>query len=228
MTTLKSFQAEIEQISTEKHRQAIKDAREAHATAELARHHGKIGKKEVVTQDDVVEDESDEATEVALEVRLRMTDFELKRKDIIISDVDVDELRSRLASSLLRGHGEILIPLGAHPSPSHQYNPSAETGQSVETIGKVLSTASLKTALDRLRSVCEALKAELNELYRVEQSPGLEEPYGCWLVRLTPRGVEEIMEVRVAVVGNVDAGKSTTLGVLTRGALDDGRGKVCA
>ncbi len=34
------------------------------------------------------------------------------------------------------------------------------------------------------------------------------------------------MEVRVAVVGNVDAGKSTTLGVLTRGALDDGRGKV--
>jgi GTPase len=50
--------------------------------------------------------------------------------------------------------------------------------------------------------------------------------YGCWLVRLTPRGVEEIMEVRVAVVGNVDAGKSTTLGVLTRGGLDDGRGKV--
>ena len=33
------------------------------------------------------------------------------------------------------------------------------------------------------------------------------------------------MEVRVAVVGNVDAGKSTTLGVLTRGGLDDGRGK---
>jgi GTPase len=45
------------------------------------------------------------------------------------------------------------------------------------------------------------------------------------MVRLTPRGVEEIMEVRVAVVGNVAAGKSTTLGVLTRGGLDDGRGK---
>lgn len=29
----------------------------------------------------------------------------------------------------------------------------------------------------------------------------------------------------MAVVGNVDSGKSTTLGVLTRGALDDGRGK---
>ena len=32
------------------------------------------------------------------------------------------------------------------------------------------------------------------------------------------------MEVRVAVVGNVDAGKSTLLGVLTHGDLDDGRG----
>ena len=29
---------------------------------------------------------------------------------------------------------------------------------------------------------------------------------------------------RVAVVGNVDAGKSTLLGVLTHGSLDDGRG----
>lgn len=30
--------------------------------------------------------------------------------------------------------------------------------------------------------------------------------------------------MRVAVVGNVDAGKSTLLGVLTHNALDDGRG----
>jgi GTPase len=36
---------------------------------------------------------------------------------------------------------------------------------------------------------------------------------------------EDFMEVRVAVVGNVDAGKSTLLGVLTHGMLDDGRGE---
>jgi GTPase len=30
--------------------------------------------------------------------------------------------------------------------------------------------------------------------------------------------------VRIAVVGNVDAGKSTLLGVLTHNILDDGRG----
>jgi GTPase len=35
---------------------------------------------------------------------------------------------------------------------------------------------------------------------------------------------QDFIEVRVAVVGNVDAGKSTLLGVLTHGELDNGRG----
>ncbi len=35
---------------------------------------------------------------------------------------------------------------------------------------------------------------------------------------------DDFIEVRVAVVGNVDSGKSTMLGVLTHGVLDDGRG----
>lgn len=39
------------------------------------------------------------------------------------------------------------------------------------------------------------------------------------LASLLPRRVS-----RVAVVGNVDAGKSTLLGVLTHGELDNGRG----
>ncbi|KAJ2715770.1 hypothetical protein H4R19_001019 [Coemansia spiralis] len=46
-----------------------------------------------------------------------------------------------------------------------------------------------------------------------------------YLVRRQPATIEEMLEVRVAVVGNVDAGKSTMLGVLTQGRLDDGRGK---
>ena len=34
----------------------------------------------------------------------------------------------------------------------------------------------------------------------------------------------DFCEVRIAVVGNVDAGKSTLLGVLTHNCLDNGRG----
>ena len=45
------------------------------------------------------------------------------------------------------------------------------------------------------------------------------------LVRRRPEGAEELLESRIAVVGNVDAGKSSLLGVLTRGRLDDGRGR---
>ncbi|KAI0949411.1 hypothetical protein AcW1_009035 [Taiwanofungus camphoratus] len=50
-------------------------------------------------------------------------------------------------------------------------------------------------------------------------------PRATLLLRLPPTDVSLTPEVRCAVVGNVDSGKSTTLGVLTRGALDDGRGR---
>lgn len=72
-------------------------------------------------------------------------------------------------------------------------------------------------------------------------------PRASVLLRLPPANVSLTPEVRCAVVGNVDSGKSTTLGVLTRGmfffslsgnsfsidsrrnhkigALDDGRGR---
>jgi GTPase len=139
---------------------------------------------------------------------------------LIIGTGDTDELRSRLASALLKSHGEQLITLGAHPPPIHLLNEPSTSTLSIGASGKALTAAELDAAIDRLRGVCVELRAELTEMYKIDGT------YGSWMIRLTPRGVEEIMEVRVAVVGNVDAGKSTTLGVLTRGGLDDGRGKV--
>jgi hypothetical protein len=72
MTTLRSFQAEIENISHEKHRIAIEEAKRAHIAAELAKHHGKLPPKkevavaEVHMQDNVTEPE--EVEEQSLEV----------------------------------------------------------------------------------------------------------------------------------------------------------------
>jgi GTPase len=48
---------------------------------------------------------------------------------------------------------------------------------------------------------------------------------GKLLIRRFPDAVEKVIETRIAVVGNVDAGKSSMLGVLVKGELDDGRGK---
>lgn len=38
-------------------------------------------------------------------------------------------------------------------------------------------------------------------------------------------GLQQFLDLRVAVLGNVDSGKSTLLGVLTQGELDNGRGR---
>jgi GTPase len=48
---------------------------------------------------------------------------------------------------------------------------------------------------------------------------------GKVMIRRIPQSVDDVIETRIAVVGNVDAGKSTMLGVLVKGGLDDGRGK---
>ncbi|KAI9101328.1 P-loop containing nucleoside triphosphate hydrolase protein [Phlyctochytrium arcticum] len=48
---------------------------------------------------------------------------------------------------------------------------------------------------------------------------------GHLLLRRRAGNVEDLMELRICVVGNVDAGKSTLIGVLTKDVLDDGRGK---
>ena len=69
MTTLKAFQAEIEQISHEKQQASIQAAREAHLAAELAKHHGKAPKKdEVVIEEKAVaaEEEDEPSLEVSL------------------------------------------------------------------------------------------------------------------------------------------------------------------
>lgn len=137
----------------------------------------------------------------------------LPQELLIAKDADDEKLKSSLASSLLRGHGEVLIALGMHP----------DDGEGAS--GAAITPADLDEAVARLNRTSEAITAHVTELYREQGAETGKGPYGCWLVRLNAYRVEDVMEVRVAVVGNVDAGKSTTLGVLTRGGLDDGRGK---
>lgn len=83
-----------------------------------------------------------------------------------------------------------------------------------------LETDDYQAALATLRSLASTLNAECVEL---RQRKGEKGATGQYLVR---KRVDEtdFMEIRVAVVGNVDAGKSTLLGVLTHGELDNGRG----
>lgn len=74
---------------------------------------------------------------------------------------------------------------------------------------------------ETIEKLCKVTESDVSLLRKVKTEEGF---VGDVLVRKKP-DLENLLEVRVAVVGNVDAGKSTMLGVLTRGILDNGRGK---
>ncbi|XP_050590110.1 GTP-binding protein 1 [Bombus affinis] len=71
-----------------------------------------------------------------------------------------------------------------------------------------------------LQSLAATLEADCVLLRQSKIDQGL---IGQYLVRRR-LDRQDFLEIRVAVVGNVDAGKSTLLGVLTHGELDNGRG----
>ena len=98
----------------------------------------------------------------------------------------------------------------------------------------ILNKEQWDLALGRIKAAAKALNADCRILLthnvggpeeaetKNEKSKGLD---GKLLIRQSPASIEDVIETRIAVVGNVDAGKSTMLGVLVKGNLDDGRGK---
>ncbi|XP_029913514.1 GTP-binding protein 1 isoform X2 [Myripristis murdjan] len=83
-----------------------------------------------------------------------------------------------------------------------------------------LDETDMEASVATVHSLCEQLDADLIPLRERNETAGLVRDY---LIRRRV-GELDFLEVRVAVVGNVDAGKSTLLGVLTHGELDNGRG----
>jgi len=79
----------------------------------------------------------------------------------------------------------------------------------------------LKASMATLESISSALDADCVRL-REKQGEGGKKSVVALIRRKAV--TQDFMEIRVAVVGNVDAGKSTLLGVLTHGDLDNGRG----
>ena len=130
------------------------------------------------------------------------------------------QLSNALSNRLLEGHGEALFDLGQE-----------DNGESMG-----FSNEQWSTALERLRRAAAVLKADCRLLMTRNVKDGGEEEVGPFndkdksctgkiMIRQKPATVEDVIETRIAVVGNVDAGKSTMLGVLVKGNLDDGRGK---
>ena len=122
---------------------------------------------------------------------------------------DQTPLVHELHRLLDRGGGEVLLALVAGADAKvHDTIVSVEVPWEMHDV-----------CLEHLANAARALDACATRQYATPHR------HSVVLIRAAPRAVEDHIEVRVAIVGNVDAGKSTMLGVLTKGALDDGRGK---
>ncbi|KXZ51478.1 hypothetical protein GPECTOR_12g441 [Gonium pectorale] len=91
-----------------------------------------------------------------------------------------------------------------------------------------LTTEQLAVCLGRIRDAVEPLEVDSTVVQqRTAQLQTEAGPVDAFtadvLLRRRP-GPRGPLEVRVAIIGNVDSGKSTMVGVLTRSMLDDGRG----
>ncbi|KAJ3614278.1 hypothetical protein NHX12_017852 [Muraenolepis orangiensis] len=90
-----------------------------------------------------------------------------------------------------------------------------------------LSEEDMKASVHTLQRMAEKVGADITVLREREveyDSDRISRKITEVLVRKVPDD-QQFLDLRVAVLGNVDSGKSTLLGVLTQGELDNGRGR---
>ncbi|XP_061130823.1 GTP-binding protein 1-like [Syngnathus typhle] len=132
--------------------------------------------------------------------------LDLSNKMVLVSPTgeQYDALRRHLRARLDEGCGETIFVVGMGSDGGDYGLSDRDTEASVATV----------------QSLCEQVEADLILLRERTEVGG---KICDFLIRRRV-GEQDFLEVRVAVVGNVDAGKSTLLGVLTHGELDNGRG----
>ncbi|KAJ7218061.1 P-loop containing nucleoside triphosphate hydrolase protein [Mycena pura] len=126
-----------------------------------------------------------------------------------------------MVASLITQHaGEYVFRIGLQPPHAQLF--AGELSDNTQGWSGVARTEQeLEVIKEKITATVEEVGGKTSVLF---QTPA-PHPRLSLLLRLPPPSVSLTPEVRCAVVGNVDSGKSTTLGVLTRGALDDGRGR---
>ncbi|KAK1992124.1 elongation factor Tu GTP binding domain-containing protein [Colletotrichum falcatum] len=147
----------------------------------------------------------------------------VRLRDLLLATDDDDDALQKLEGvireRILEGHGETVFDLGFE--------------NSGESMG--LSLEQWNAAHARLRDAAKRIRADCRTLITKNVGGDVEAPSakpakdshcsGKIMIRQAPATVEDVIETRIAVVGNVDAGKSSLLGVLVKGDLDDGRGR---
>ncbi|XP_058518477.1 GTP-binding protein 2 isoform X2 [Ochotona princeps] len=136
--------------------------------------------------------------------------IEYKLKLVNPSQYRFEHLVTQMKWRLQEGRGEAVYQIG------------------VEDNGLLVGLAEeeMRASLKTLHRMAEKVGADITVLREREVDYDSDTPRKITevLVRKVPDN-QQFLDLRVAVLGNVDSGKSTLLGVLTQGELDNGRGR---
>jgi len=129
----------------------------------------------------------------------------------------LQKLADIIEERLDEGHGETVFDIGFENNGEGMRLTPEEFESAYKRLAEAARTA--------LQADCQLLLTK-NVGGELDGTPTKDKDCsGKVMIRRKPATAEEVIETRIAVVGNVDAGKSSMLGVLVKGDLDDGRGK---
>ncbi|KAF8844664.1 P-loop containing nucleoside triphosphate hydrolase protein [Paxillus ammoniavirescens] len=212
MTTLRSFQTEIEEIHSRELAKQRTQGNGAGPSHDGGHQHHRDARKRSVP----------EVTTGINPQQLLDLDPSVDEEQLLglLAAHNDEQARNALASLLTQHKGEYIFRIGARP-PHDPLFAGEHFGDAPGWTGHPRTEEEVDILITGLRRAQEDIGGKASVLLRI----GGSYPRATVLLRLPPPSVALTPEVRCAVVGNVDSGKSTTLGVLTRGALDDGRGR---
>lgn len=136
--------------------------------------------------------------------------IEYKLKLVNPTQYRFEHLATQMKWRLQEGRGEAVYQIGVE-----------DNGMLVG-----LSEEDMRASLKTLHRLAEKVGADITVLREreVDYDSDVPRKIAEVLIRKVPDD-QQFLDLRVAVLGNVDSGKSTLLGVLTQGELDNGRGR---
>ena len=136
--------------------------------------------------------------------------IEYKLKLVTPSPSRFEHLVTQMKWRLREGHGEAIYELGVEDKGMMVGLSEDEATASLQTLYMMSEKLGASLSVLRERQIFDEHDQKMRRTLEV-------------LVRKVPEDQDSV-ELRVAVLGNIEVGKSTLLGVLTHGELDNGRG----
>eukprot|EP00668_Euglena_longa_P017023 GGOE01021353.1.p1 GENE.GGOE01021353.1~~GGOE01021353.1.p1 ORF type:complete len:702 (-),score=106.48 GGOE01021353.1:427-2502(-) len=132
--------------------------------------------------------------------------IEYKWKLVNITEDRFEHLLTQMKFRVSEGQGECIYEVGVADNGTPK---GLAEDEFIETIGN-------------LRRMANRLQCDLSVLCEkvVQQSP----PLKCAEVMVRKFGLDDLVDVRISMCGHAGSGKSTLVGVLTTGILDNGKG----